>query len=224
MIYDTLLQLPVFQGMSHQQLIDLVEKVPFGFSKYHTGETVCALGEQNDRVFFLLQGTVRVVQTSCEDRVLIEQDFTGPHTLPFYYLFGRQTQSHCSITAVGEVGIMELGKRYFLEVLQLSEIPLVNVLNILSSHAQRQHDILDMAVIRDPVPALASWLLLRTDRNAHNVCITATENDWCDILHLSLSEYRLAAATLEGRRCIELSGQRLKLIDRYALSNFVSVK
>ena len=44
MMYDLMLELPIFQGLSHTQLTSILEKVPFHFKKYKPNDT-CGRGE-----------------------------------------------------------------------------------------------------------------------------------------------------------------------------------
>jgi len=224
MIFDTFLQLPIFQGMSIEQLTAVLEKTPFEFRKFAEGEVIAEAGEQRDSIVFILSGIVRKEMPTFDGRIIISEDFEGPHTLPFYYLFGAQTTSPSRLLAQSSVGIMELAKPYLLQLLRDNEIPLVNVLNMLSTHAQKQHKAMDFVGKENDLERLASWLLAYTDRHGRNIQLTASESTWCQMLHLQPNDFWRIVAGLEGKKIVEVDGLNLKLLDRYALRGIVNSK
>lgn len=224
MIYDTLLQLPIFQGLSHKQLTSILERTPFHFQKYKAREEIVRVGAPCNKVLFVLSGTVRHIVPSYDDKVRVVQIYEAPHTMPFYYLFGVRTTSPDTLIAETDVGIMSLEKSYFLQLLQENVLPLVNVLNMLSSHAQKQHSSIDFCGKISGEDRLASWLLANTDRAAKSIEIDAKVSDLCMLLHMDVAEYWRSVIVLEGKHLVESSGEVLKLIDRYALRGYVNSK
>lgn len=224
MIFDIFLQLPVFQGMSSEQLTAVLEKTPFEFKKYREGDIIVEHGDMCNHLIFVLNGTVQKRIPAFDGRIVISEEFQAPHTLPFYYLFGAQPTSPSRLVARGDVGIMELDKHYFLLLLRENEIPLVNALNMLSTHAQKQHLAMDFIGKDDGLDRLSSWLLAYTDRHGQNIRIQASEDDWCQLLHVSSKDFWRYVAILEGKKIVEFEGQTLKLLDRYALRGIVNSK
>lgn len=222
MMYDLMLQLPVFQGLSYDQLTAIIEKVPFHFKKYKSNEYLIKSGDTCEEVVFLLSGRVRMITPAYRDTVLIAEDFEAPHTISFYNLFGRETTTRSSIYAQGAVGVMTLDKPNFLRMIANNQLMLINVLNILSSHAQKQHMILDSVGVLQPELRLATWLLAYTTRPAKNIIIDADIKDWCSLLSLDGPEFNAAVRQLVDSGYIESQEGKLKLIDRYGLRTYVS--
>lgn len=223
-IYEVMLQLPVFQGLSREQLDGIVEKIPFDFHRYTPGEMIYSAGERCDYVNFVLNGTVLQETPSFGGKIRIVQEFSAPHTLSFYYLFGAETRSINSLKAVNQVGVMSVDKAQFLRMLQQNDIMLVNVLNTLSTHAQKQHVAIEFTSLEDPSLRLASWLLAFTDRKASCTTIEASEDAWQGLLRLDAPSFRRCVSILEGRGCVDMENGILKLIDRYALRHYVGEK
>ncbi|MBQ0056150.1 MAG: Crp/Fnr family transcriptional regulator [Bacteroidales bacterium] len=223
-MYDKMLQLPIFMGLSNNQLTAIIEKIPFSFERFNAGDVILEAGRQCDSVTFILNGDVRLVTPTFAGRMFIAQDFSGPHTMPFYYMFGAETRHFSELRAVTQAGVMQVEKMRFMEMLQLNDIMLLNVMNMLSTHAQKQHLAMDFSGESDPVLRLSSWMLAFTDRTATNILIEAREPDWCDMLQLSPSDFWRCVSMLENRGCLEVSEGKLKLTDRYALRRFVGEK
>ncbi len=223
-MYDVMMQLPVFQGISSDQLTEIIEKIPFHFEHFEKDAVIMTQGEVCDCATFILSGKVRMTTPTFGGRVIIEQDFEAPYTLPFYNLFGAETHLHDNVISLGHTGIMRLDKLNFLRVLQQNKILLINVLNMLSTHAQKQHKAMDFSGEADPVLRLSSWMLALTERSAFNIAITATPNDWCKMLQLDEQAFWRCVAVLEGQKVVESEGGRLKLVDRYGLRTYVGQK
>ena len=221
MMYDLMLELPIFQGLSHEQLTTILEKVPFHFKKYKSNEYLIHSGESCDQIVFLLSGRVRVVTPAFRDTIIIAEDYEAPHTISFYNLFGRDTTTRSSIYAQGAVGVMSLDKENFLRMISSNQLMLINVLNILSSHAQMQHMVLDAIGISDPTQRIGMFMLAYTSQRAKNVIVDAEVRDWCTMLRMERQDFDSAVKILAEAHFIENHEGKLKLIDRYGLRMFL---
>ena len=55
-IFEILMDLPLFQGVSREKLSELIEKTPFHFLKYSDGEAIAAAGDSCTRIRFIISG------------------------------------------------------------------------------------------------------------------------------------------------------------------------
>lgn len=223
-IYELMLQLPIFQGLSYEQLNEIIEKIPFDFCRYSPGTVIYKGGELCDHVLFVLNGVVLQETPSFGGKIRIVQEFSAPHTLSYYYLFGAETRSLSTLRAVTQVGMMKVDKMQFLKMLRQNNIMLVNAMNTLSTHAQKQHVAMEFTGLDDPTLRLASWLLAFTDRKAACITVEAPEEAWLSLLHMEAADFKRCVAILEGRGCVDMDNGVLKLIDRYALRHYVGEK
>ena len=53
-MFDTLLQLPLFQGLCHEDFTNILEKVKLHFTRHKAGEPLIKSGEVCDRIGTLL--------------------------------------------------------------------------------------------------------------------------------------------------------------------------
>ena len=73
-MFDTLLQLPLFQGLCHEDFTSILDKVKLHFIKHKAGETIIGNGSPCKQLRFLLKGKVSIVTTSKENiYTVIEQ-------------------------------------------------------------------------------------------------------------------------------------------------------
>ena len=222
MMYDILLQLPLFQGLSQEQLTLIIEKIPFHFRKFRSNEYLIHEGDECKDIIFILSGRVRMITPTFKTSILIAEDFVAPYTVPFTSFFGSDTTSRCSIYAQGQVGAMVLDKTNFLNLIERNRVMLVNVLNILSANAQKRYLAMDSMAEKDPGVKLARWLLAYTSYLAKNIVVDAEMQDWCAMLNLEEPVLRRAIMQLTEEGCVEAQEGKIKLSDRYGLRTFVS--
>lgn len=55
-LYDKLLQFPLFQGMSHSELMEVVAHTRIGFHKYPAEKTLWTAGSRCEQLVFLING------------------------------------------------------------------------------------------------------------------------------------------------------------------------
>lgn len=224
-MYDVLMQLPVFQGISKDQMTHILEVTPFDFRTFNEGETITLGGDIVEGASFLLSGQVKLETPIFDKRVKISQIFDAPHIFSLHRLFGADMAARSTLVASsGKTGIMLLEKVDFLRILHDNEITLINVMNMLSTRAQKQHKAIEFSAETDPVLKLSSWILAFTERTAKEVCVEASEEDWCDMLQLDVPSFWRCVAVLEGLKIVESVNGRLKLLDRYGLKSLVNNK
>lgn len=136
-LYDRLLGLPLFQGLSGCDIDDIVGKTKFGFHKSPANKIYRQEGEPCLALCFLLQGEMSV-ETSADDHgySIIEQ-MESPGVLQPERLFGLVQRYSQTFTTLTPCQFMTLDKQ---EVLRLSDAYVIfrlNLLNILSTQSQR---------------------------------------------------------------------------------------
>lgn len=102
-MYQQMMQLPLFQGVSTEKITALVEKLPFHFLKFRNGEQIFAAGDPCTHIKFIVSGQVRLEMPCNELRVSLLQTLSTPHVLAAEYLFGRETAYPYTAIAQGAV-------------------------------------------------------------------------------------------------------------------------
>lgn len=136
-MYQQLMQLPLFQGVSADKITTLVEKLPFHFLKYRNGEQILAAGDPCTHIKFIVSGKVRLTIHFNHLRVSLLQTLSTPHVIAAEYLFGRDTVYPFTATADGACGILQLRKSDYIKMVSSDKVFLFNILNYLSSGSQR---------------------------------------------------------------------------------------
>lgn len=223
-MYDLILQLPIFQGLSIEQLTGILEKIPFSFCRFAPGDMILSRNQKCEQVYFLLNGCVRQVTYAFCEKVEIKHYYEGPHTLSFHNLFGAKTTYDYELNAQTEVGMMCVCKSQFLNLLQSNSILLINMMNMLSSQAQRQYSVMSFNGFRNPLLKLAHCLLMLSDGQSVSVSLRAEESDWLEILGVDASDFYQSVTILQKKGCVKMENGLLKLTDRYDLKCYVEEK
>ena len=131
-MYDILLQLPLFQGLSTKEFTSILEKVKLGFSRYHSRETIVAAGDRCTDLYFLLRGKVEVVSTSPSGKIAFTEFIEAPAVFEPDALFSLD--GHYFSTYIGnrETQTVKMDKSYIFSVLDKFEICRMNLRILLS--------------------------------------------------------------------------------------------
>lgn len=136
-MYNTLLQLPLFQGMSKDELSEIIERVKLHFVKVGDRRSLFVQGEPCDKLAFLLGGTLLAETTApCGTFTFVEVCDT-PMMIEPHSLFGQCPCYKASYTAQGEVALLTIDKHYIHDVLASYEIFRMNFFNQLSYRAEQ---------------------------------------------------------------------------------------
>lgn len=135
-MYDTLLLLPLFQGISERDFTKILEKVKFHFEKYAAGQTILQQDGECSQLVFLLSGRLfSKTVNSCDDYTLYEY-LEGPAIIEPYSLFGMYPYYTADYTAETDCCIVTIEKAFVLDELSKYDVFKMNFYNMLSNRAQ----------------------------------------------------------------------------------------
>ena len=136
-MYESLLCLPYFQGMSKDDITAILGKVTLEFKRYGDGETIFSKGDKCDRFTILTQGKTTCIAEAPDRSYCISESLEAPFTFEPYSIFGYDTQFRRNYIAKGECTILSIDKQYIFGELSKHNIFTINLLNIISHKAQQ---------------------------------------------------------------------------------------
>ena len=136
-IYDQLLQFPLFQGMSRDDLEIVAGHTRFGFSKLSSGKKIVVDGEPCTQLYFLRDGSV-TVETFAEDhRFSVVERMSAPFILQQEAIFGyHQCYTH-TYTSLTKVNMLTIDKEEVLRLLEEFLIFRLNMVNLFATQTQK---------------------------------------------------------------------------------------
>ena len=91
-LFDKLLQFPLFQGMSRDDLEIVAGHTRFGFMKLGAGKTVVKSGDTCNQLYFLINGTLKVRTYADDYGYMVEEQMMAPNiVISIVSLFGKST-------------------------------------------------------------------------------------------------------------------------------------
>jgi len=135
-MYETLLQLPLFQGLGQNDITNIVGKIKLHFAKHKSGEKIISQGDVCNKLVFLLKGEVFSVSEDKNDIYTWTEVINAPFLIEPYSLFGMHTNYVSSYTAFSDIQTISIDKSFILAELSNYEIFRLNYYNILCNRAQ----------------------------------------------------------------------------------------
>ena len=136
-LYDKLMELPLFIGISTDELSDIVGQTKFGFHKLAVDRPLVSTDDKCTQLFFLMSGTLRVVSYADNYRYRIEEELSAPAVIQPEHLFGLQQRYTKDFIAHTDCSLLSLDKAEVLRLLDSYLIFRLNLLNSISMQAQR---------------------------------------------------------------------------------------
>lgn len=137
-IYDKLLELPLFQGMSKNDLAIIVGQRKFGFHKIAEGKVVAKDGDECKSLRFLLDGELLVTTEADDHGYILTEEIYAPNILQPEHIFGLSQRYSRTFTTKTKCSILSIDKNEVVKLSEESQIFRINFLNILSTQSQKQ--------------------------------------------------------------------------------------
>ena len=147
-IYDRLLQFPLFQGMSRDDLEIVAGHTRFGFQKVTAGRQIVHAGDPCTHLYFLINGTLKIETFSDDSRYSVIEQMSSPYILQQESIFGYYQRYTHNFYALTDANFLTLDKE---EVVRLSEDFLVFRLNLMNHLATQSQKLIQMQWRRSPL-------------------------------------------------------------------------
>ena len=135
-MYDNLLLLPLFQGLSKNDMTTIIEKVKLHFLSFREGETIIRQGDTCNQLCFLLNGEIKVQTKDTNHDFSLSEILKEPVIIEPQSLFGMQPNYTATYRAATPVSVLTIDKHFIFSELNNYEIFRLNFLNILSNQNQ----------------------------------------------------------------------------------------
>ena len=139
-MYENLLCLPYFQGMGKDDITAILDKVKLEFTTSNSKTLIRNRGEECNKFIILTKGAIEADACDKEGTYTITEEFTAPHAIEPYSIFGYNTKYKKKYTAKSECTILEIEKNYFFSEFSKQNIFTLNLVNLVSRRAQLIND------------------------------------------------------------------------------------
>lgn len=216
-MFDILLGLPLFKGVSRERIEKVVEVSKFHFLKYLEGETIVKAGDPCTHVMFIISGSVRSTVVNTDGRFRVAQTLEQSNVLTPDFLFGRVTASPAEVTALEPTGILKVSKNDYLQILNSDPVFLFNFLNILSMNAQKAVVGILALTTGSIEERIALWITALSQPAGKDIVLTCRQRDLYSFFGVQRSSFIRALDNMRAKGMIEYTANEIRVVSRRAL-------
>ena len=217
-MFDTLLQLPLFQGLCHEDFTSILDKVKLHFIKHKAGETIIENGSPCKQLRFLLKGKVSIVTTSKENIYTVIEQMEAPYLIEPQSLFGMNTNYASSYIAHTEAHTISISKAFVLSDLFNYDIFRLNYMNIVSNRAQNLYSRLWEEPTIDLKEKISRFFLLHCEKTQGEKIFKVKMDDLARYLDDTRLNTSKALNELQDKGLIELRRKEILIPDAQKLN------
>lgn len=222
-LYETLLQLPIFQGITLYDFNNLIGKLKWHFNKYQEGETIIEAGEPCDKVVCILSGHTSFSTTSPNNMFSITEYTDEPFIIEPYSLYGMDYSYKSTYTATSEVTTGSFTKLAFLTIVNNFLICRLNIINMLCHRNQALYNKLwaDNAQ-NDFKSKIIRFILLHCENTEGKKLLRVKLYDFATLINTSHVNTSLTLNQMEKEGLIKLGRMSIIIPDAGLLKQQVS--
>ncbi len=220
-MFDLLLSLPFFRGVSREKIERVVEVSKFHFLKYTPGETIVKAGDPCTHVMFIISGSVRCTVVNSDGRFRVSQTLDRSNVIAPDFLFGRVTNYPNTVTAEETAGILQISKNDYLKILSFDPIFMLNFLNILSMNAQKSVVGILALTTGSIEERIALWITSLTQPAGKDIVLTCRQRDLYSFFGVQRSSFIAALDNMAQKGMITYSANEIKVVSRRELVNLL---
>ena len=135
-MYENLLCLPYFQGMSKDNITAILDKIKLEYHNHGDKETLCQKGDECNSFILITKGEIISHAEAPDGTYSIEEEHNAPYALEPYSIFGYNTSYNRSYSAKGSCTTLTIEKGYFFSEFTKQDIFTLNFMNLISRKVQ----------------------------------------------------------------------------------------
>lgn len=188
-LYDSLQSSPLFQGLTSDNLLQIIGQTKFTFRKIAAGDIIKKEGEQCNRLALVVNGQAKSIAYADDHGYSIEENVAAPYTLQPECMFGLQLHYTRTFIATTTCDIVEIDKDDLMRISDEFIIFRMNLVNYISALSQKT-----TRKLWHPIPADAH------DRIVHFIKTHCSSPTGPKTMRIKMT--RLAQETGVGRRAV----------------------
>ena len=141
-MYESLLCLPFFQGMSKDDITEILGKVTLEFKRYGDGDVLFRHGEPCDKFIIITQGKVTSTAFAPDKSYTLTEELKAPVAIEPHSTFGYNTNFKRDYVAKDECTLLYIDKQHLFGELRKHDIFTINLLNqVCRKVQQKEHEV-----------------------------------------------------------------------------------
>lgn len=212
-MFDTLLQLPMFQGLCNEDFTNILEKVKLHFTKHKPGEMIIDHNTPCDQLIFLLDGQLASTTTSEDEIYSFVELIEAPYVIEPQALFGMNTRYISSYSSQTESHTVSISKSLVLAELFKYDIFRLNYMNIISNRAQMLYNRLWEKTPQTAEEKIINFILIHIEKPVGEKILKIKMDDLAHILDDTRLNISKTLNTMQEQKVLELHRKEIIIPD-----------
>lgn len=136
-LYDSLQSSPLFQGLTSDNLLQIIGQTKFSFHKIAAGDTIKDEGEKCNRLALVTNGQAKSIAHADDHGYSIEESVAAPYMLQPECVFGLHTHYTRTFIATKTCDTVEIDKNDLMRISDEFIIFRMNLINYISALSQK---------------------------------------------------------------------------------------
>jgi len=141
-MFERLLQLPLLQGLTTQEISDVMSHVRLDFVNYHRGDEIVMQGESCRKLIYIINGEVMAEHRNDDLQFTLTEYLPELKVIEPYNLFGMYQTYSRSYSFATEGSTLAIDKHIMLKYLMANQIVKINLMNITCNKYQQTQRLL----------------------------------------------------------------------------------
>lgn len=218
---ETLAKSPLFQGITEDEIKNLLSSFPYQVKTFHPGNLVASRNETCAFLIIILEGSVKGEMLDFSGKTIKIEDLEAPRAIAPAFLFGKENQFPVDVIATSEIRLLYLPKQTLIQYIQRNERFLNNYLNAIANRAQfltKKLYFLSFSTIKEK---LANYILELSKPYKTEVELPVSQQELAELFGVARPSLARCLNDLEKNRCIEVSRKKVIILDRQGLEKIL---
>ncbi len=218
MDYSILLNAPVFNGLTLEEVKSAISVTKYQLRKYKPGAMVAQSGDPVNFFMMVISGMVKGEMIDYSGRVIKIEDVPAPGAIAAAFIFGTRNRLPVNVVAVRETEILLIDKTEFIKFLKYSDKILANFLDMISNRSQflsAKIKFLNFKTIRGK---LAQFILQSAGDDKTEITLQMTQNEIAEYFGVARPSIARVLSKMESEGIISTRGKYLKILDKKRLA------
>ena len=135
-IFERLVSLPLFMGMTHDDMNEIIAHTKLDFQKYSSGQQIICADQPCNEIKILMTGSLKMYAEPIDHSYRIEETISTPTLFEPERLFGLMPRYANDYHSEMQCSILSINKRDVFKLMSQYEIVHFNFMNIVSTRSQ----------------------------------------------------------------------------------------
>lgn len=213
-MYEILLNSPLFRGLTLDELNSLFLKVNHQIRHFRNGEMLAQVGDDVDKAMLLMEGRLQGEMVDFSGNSLKIEELEPPQMVAAAFLFGPQNKFPVYLSARSDGRILVIQKKEFTGMLSSELKVMVNYINIVSGKAQFLTGKIAFLSLKTIKEKIAFFLLQRMKAGKNSqVIIDQTQTSLADLFGVARPSLTRTILELEKQGILTWSRENVSIHD-----------